>query len=83
MAATVIAFPGRRAVSDAERVQAAKAKCDAALAFDGDPSPENRERLISAHRRLAEVRHAGVPGLVERDMVAFLRIMMLNEQEPA
>ncbi|SMH29469.1 hypothetical protein [Azospirillum agricola] len=82
MTATIIAFP-RRPVSDTDRAEAAKAKCDAALAYDRHPSPENRTRLLDAHRRLAEIRHAGATGLVERDMVAFLRIMTLNEQEPA
>nr|WP_222532526.1 hypothetical protein [Azospirillum sp. 412522] len=82
MTATIIAFPRRR-VSDAERVEAAKAKCEAALAFDQDPSPENRTRLIAAHRRLAEARHGGAPALVDRDMAAFLRMMTLSEQEPA
>jgi hypothetical protein len=79
----IIPFPRRRAISDAERVEAAKAKCEAALAFDQDPSPENRARLIEAHRRLAETRHGGAPALVDRDMAAFLRMMTLREQEPA
>lgn len=51
MSGSVIRFPGRRAVSDAEQVEAAKVKCDAAMAFGQDPSQENRERLIAAHRR--------------------------------
>ena len=79
---TIIAFPRRR-VSDAERVEAAKAKCEAALAFDQDPSLENRAKLIEAHRQLTEARHGGVPTLVDRDMAAFLRMMTLSEQEPA
>ena len=82
MTATIIAFPRRR-VSDTERVEAAKAKCEAALAFDQDPSLENREKLIEAHRQLAESRHGGVQALVDRDMAAFLRMMTLSEQEPA
>ena len=82
MTATIIAFLRRR-VSDTERVEAAKAKCEAALAFDQDPSLENREKLIEAHRQLAESRHGGVQALVDRDMAAFLRMMTLSEQEPA
>lgn len=83
MTARIIPFPHRRPVSDADRVEAAKAKCEAALAFDQNPSPENRERLIDAHRRLAETRHGGMPALIDRDMAAFLRMMTLSEQEPA
>ena len=80
---TIIAFPRRRAISDGDRVEAAKAKCEAALAFEQDPSPENRTALIEAHRRLAEARHGGASALVDRDMAAFLRMMTLSEQEPA